>query len=463
MLELFRQGLAELGIQPGGPAVLLGFSGGPDSTCLLHLLVESGIDVVAAHLNHQQRPEAAQDVKHCQTFAEGLGAAFLTGTADVPLLAENFNIGLEEAGRKARYAFFDQAAYQTNCALIATAHTQDDLVETVLFNLARGTGMAGLAGIPERRQNIVRPLLSFTRAQVLDYIKKHELPVLHDPGNDNLDFARVRIRRRILPELETVNPEFRANVARLASLVSEENEFLEGVAAAALEKCERPPNGDLAFLTQDCELVLDRESLAVLPPVVLRRALRLAVTFIGATLDHAQTVSLQRAVQNAETTSVTAEGGKVVVETSSNFVHVRDLEPVEPFRFPLTFPGETVSDVFGWKLIAENWSPTDYERNPGSLEVVLTHDPSAGGLYFRSVQAGDKIRPLGLEGSKLVSDVLNDRKFTLAAKKRLPIICDMAGPVWVPGCCLAERVKITPESRRAVRLRLEPNGPVPGP
>jgi tRNA(Ile)-lysidine synthase len=168
MLERFRDHLATSGLVPDGVPILVGYSGGADSTCLVHLLHQVGIPIVAAHLHHGQREEAETELKLCQAFAESLNIPFVSGRADVPRLAQDIRIGLEEAGRNARYGFFQQAAYQTGCDLIATAHTRDDHVETVLFNITRGTGMSGLAGIPERRDSIVRPLLPFTRQETRD-------------------------------------------------------------------------------------------------------------------------------------------------------------------------------------------------------------------------------------------------------------------------------------------------------
>src|SRR5688572_13418576 len=155
MLERLRSFVADKGLIPDGAKVLVGYSGGADSTCLLHLLHLAKVNCVAAYLHHGQRSEADQELEGCAAFAEGLGIPFVSGQADVPRLAMDRGIGIEEAGREARYAFFEEAAKQTGCDLIATAHTKSDLAETVLLNLIRGTGLAGLGGIPVRRGNII--------------------------------------------------------------------------------------------------------------------------------------------------------------------------------------------------------------------------------------------------------------------------------------------------------------------
>src|SRR5690606_9216541 len=146
------------------------------------------------------------------------------------------------------------------------------------------------------------------------------------------------------------------SVSRTTAILTEENEFLNSMAASQLENCELIENGNLHFLTQDCEVILDREKLSVLPDPLLKRCIRFAVEFLGATLEYEPTLIIAQSIKNAETGAITAEGGKIVVEFHTDKVHIRELQTFEPFRFPLTIPGDTESDLFGWKLTAESWS-----------------------------------------------------------------------------------------------------------
>ena len=279
MLEKMRRHLESTGLIPEGARVLVAYSGGADSTCLLHLLSQLGIDVVAAHLHHGQRPEGDKEMKLCETFADSIGVPFVGGRADVPAIAAERKVGLEEAGREARYTFLAQAADRLDCDFIATGHTRDDHSETVLLHMARGSGLAGLAGIPAKRDNVVRPLLPFSRTETKAYcvgLWTHD-----DPSNSDESFSRARIRHRVLPELRHINPEINETIARLSAIVSEEDVFLNGMAAAALEQCEVLLNGDLRFLTLDIEAAFDAERLRHLPPALLRRAIRLACQAIG--------------------------------------------------------------------------------------------------------------------------------------------------------------------------------------
>ena len=460
MLDQFREHIEGTRLIPPGSRVLVGYSGGADSTCLVHLLKLAGVDLVAAHLHHGQRSEADEEQAKCEAFCNEMGIPFATGKADVPLMAAELKIGLEEAGRKARYTFFHQAAFRLECDLIATAHTLNDHVETVLMHLARGSGLSGLSGIPVSRDNVVRPLLAFTRKQTRDYCEGHNLWYHEDPANSDLTFSRARVRHRILPELEAINPAVMASVARLSELADEEDRFLNGIAAAALEQSELSLNGELSFLTLDCEAAFDRGKLGSLPPVLFRRAIRLAAQALGATMERDHLAKIELGVASLAGGAVTAEGGEVVVEWKDDLIQVRQVRPTEPFRYSITVPGETVSEDFGWQFEAleTETAATDASQCRASMTTLLPVDAIKGSLYFRTVQAGDQMKPLGFDGNRKISDLLGEARLTPAARARLPIVCDLVGPIWVPGVCLDQRMRLLAPTHRTIQLRF---GPVP--
>ncbi len=456
MLERLRRHLTETGLISEGSRLLVGYSGGADSTCLVHLLQALNVDFVAAHLHHGQRVEADKEMALCEAFCQSIDVPFVSGRADVPRMSRDLKIGLEEAGRMARYNFLNQAARRLECDLIATAHTATDSVETILFNLVRGTGPSGLAGIQGLRDGLLRPMLPFTRAETVEYCEQNGLWFHNDPANESMDFSRARIRHRISPELALVNPNYETAILRCASILSEEDQFLNGAAASALERAELPLNGELAFLTRDAEIAFDRNVMNSLPPVLFKRACRLAFQALGASIDYDQTELLAKGFSTIESGSVTADGGVVVAEWDEKTLHFRQLQPTEPFRFKLTCPGETESEEFGWKISAYH-SPASETRNERTkLRVELSIAKTQGELYFRSAQPGDAMQPLGFEGNRKLSDLLSEAKLTRAARSRLPIICDFVGPIWAPGVCLSHRIDKEPECERVLVLEFEP-------
>lgn len=457
MRQRFKEHLKTSGLIPPGARVLVGYSGGADSTCLLHLLHDAEVDVVAGHLHHGQRPEADLEMKLCEAFCGELGVPFVGGRADVPGMSKETGMGLEESGRHARYHFFAQAAFRTGCDLIATAHTRTDQIETVLLNLTRGAGLQGLSGIPEKRDNLIRPLLPFTRHETRAYCEEHALWFHEDPANSDLSFSRARIRHRVLPELRGINPGAEAAIARCADIVREEDQFLSGMAAAALEQTQIPLNGELAFLTEDVEVLFDRARLGSLPEVLFRRCLRLAFGALGASVDLDQCLAVCHGLKTQARGSVTAEGGEVVAEWDEQALGVRKLLPTAPFRYGLTLPGETESEEFGWAFTAYEAAPSEQIGERAGLRVEIDPAKTKGTLYFRTAESGDTMQPLGFSGRRKLADLMSEAGLSLAARRRLPIVCDMVGPVWAPGVCLSERVRKGPETSSVIVVEFGPN------
>lgn len=420
--------------------MLVGYSGGADSTCLLHLLHLSGVDVVGAYLHHGQREEADDEQRRCQEFCESLDIPFVAGKADVPKIAESMGIGLEEAGREARYTFFKQAARASGCHLIATAHTKTDLAETVLLNLSRGTGLSGLSGIPQRRENIIRPLLAFSREQTKGYCEGLGLWTHDDPANSDLNFSRARIRHRVLPELRSINPRVESSIGKLAAIVSEEDEFLDAAAAAALEQAELKSENPLAFLSQDGEVILSSVRMAHLPPVLFRRGIRLATEVLGGQLDYHQTEAVVEGVRWSKPGSVTSEGGKVHVSWTAEEISLQSAQLPAPFRTVFQVPGDLFADDLGWQIVSSKEAPDGFEGNRrAGLTVALDLSALKGDLIARGMLPGDKLVPYGFDHHRKVSDLVAEAGISEWARRKLPVISDMLGPIWVPGVCLGTR------------------------
>jgi tRNA(Ile)-lysidine synthase len=456
LLQRFSDHLDREQLIPEGSKVLVGYSGGADSTCLLHMLRKLGKGVCAGHLHHGMRKEADDEMAKCEGFAQQIDIPILTGKTDVPGLAAGLKVGMEEAGRHARYEFFERAADALGCDLIATAHTKTDQAETVLLNMVRGSGLSGLAGIPSKRGKVVRPMLPFSREEAREYCHRHGLWFHDDPANEDIGNARTRVRLNVIPELESINSAAVDNITRMAARVRAEDELLDSMAAAALERAELRPNGDLHFLTEDAEAYFTTEALASVPVPLLKRCVRLLARVFGTQLesDEIDRIAAEIHVRSG-LGAVTAPGGEVVFEWSQERLTVRSLAENEAFRFPLTVPGETYADELGWKLVAHPVDATPANWSRSGFTTFL--DPAAlkGNLYFRSLQPGDRIQPLGFDGSRKVADILSEQGATQSLRQRLPIICDMLGPVWVPGYCASERCKPQQGTQSPIKLSFE--------
>lgn len=233
-------------IPPGG-GVLCALSGGADSMYLLCRLLDGrerySWTVQAAHLNHGLRLTAQRDEDFVRSWCARHSVPLTVGTADAATFAAREGLGVEEAGRTLRYAFLEETARQEGLALIATGHHAGDNAETVLMNLIRGCGLHGLTGIPERRGNIVRPMLNVTRREIEDYLKEHGVPHVEDETNTDPAYTRNRVRLQLLPLLEQLNPQAAAHIAAAARRLREDEQELSRQAALAADQALDVPEG----------------------------------------------------------------------------------------------------------------------------------------------------------------------------------------------------------------------------
>lgn len=235
------------GLIPPGSGVLCALSGGADSMYLLCRLLEGrekyGWTVQAAHLNHGLRPTARRDEDFVRDWCGKRDVPLTVGHAAAGELARREGLSIEEAGRVLRYAFLEETARREGLGLIATGHHAGDNAETVLMNLIRGCGLNGLTGIPERRGNIVRPMLEASRPEIEGYLTAHNIPHVEDETNADPAYTRNKVRHQLLPLLEELNPRAAAHIAAAARRLGEDEALLAAQAAPLLEEALDIPGG----------------------------------------------------------------------------------------------------------------------------------------------------------------------------------------------------------------------------
>src|SRR3990170_668994 len=241
MLDKVRNTIKRFGMLNSGDTVVIGVSGGVDSVVLLYMLVklseEYKLSVIAAHLNHGLRgKESDRDEAFVKKLAKKLGVKFTGKRTDINSLLKKGD-SLQDIAREVRYAFFEEVANRYTADKIATGHNLDDQAETMVIRFLRGAGLNGLSGILPRRGKHIRPLLDVSREEIEEYADKNKLKFVRDSSNKSIKYLRNKIRLKLMPALEHYNPRLKNDMARLAHIISRDEEYLEDKAKDAYKEC----------------------------------------------------------------------------------------------------------------------------------------------------------------------------------------------------------------------------------
>ena len=430
MLEQVKALTTEYDMFPRGGKVLCAVSGGADSMCLLHLawsMAEAGgFQVAAAHYHHGMRGAAADaDAAFVETFCKERNIPCVVERGDVYGQAQRLGLGVEETGRQLRYEFLRRTAEELGCNRIATAHNADDNLETLLLHLVRGAGLHGLAGIPPRRGEIVRPLLTTSRSDIEAYLAEHGLTHVEDCTNADESYARNRIRRQVVPVLRQLNPRLTESAAETMGYLRSDNDYLNAQAAAA---CAH------ARWAED-DLVIEARYIAQLPAAIAPRAARRMLEMMGDGNTDCSAAHLKAIVDLATGEDPSAVAflphGRLVQRVYKDLLFTTQSEPLPPFSpTPLNLDGETAPEGTLWRCRC--WATTcPAEGEPGVL--YLAREAVEGELVLRPRQTGDEIALPRRGGTKTVKKLFIDEKVPRRDRERVPVLADGAGVLAVAG------------------------------
>ena len=462
ILERVRATLRERQLlPPEGGTVIVGYSGGADSTALLHLLTRLqgafNLRIHAAHLHHGMRPEADNDVRVCASVCAQLGVPLHVERVDVPALAQTERISLEEAGRNARYTFFERLARELNAVAVALAHTRDDQIETILINLLRGTGPRGLCGMPYQRDRIIRPLLDATREQTHQYCAAQGLPTVFDSTNLDPHQLRRRVRMELIPLLRDLSPAFDRHLLRLADILENEEAWWEYEVHSLLE-CGSVASADAEASLQHSKM--GREFFTRLHPALQRRILREWLRAHLGTLRLPPYEILEgircAALQGKRTSWQLSDTLRLTTDEAALTLHTKPPD-LEPYEYPVELETPILIPQAGAWLEARLLDAPPPTLHAAPDCACIDADAVQGQLTVRNGRRGDRFQPLGMPVPKKLSDIFVDRKMPRVERWRLPLLCDAAGILWVPGYTIAARARITPHTTRALHITLRRN------
>ncbi len=469
-----------------GDAVVVGVSGGPDSLCLLHLLLRLrdvyALELHVAHLNHRLRgAEANADAAFVARLAAEWGLPATIEARDVAALAQDSGLAIEEAARQARYTFLARVARHWGAGKIAVGHNADDQVETIVMHWLRGSGLAGLRGmLPSSRLKemrlaesenstraanarllLIRPLLETPRADIEAYCTKEGLEPRFDRSNLDTTYYRNRLRHEVIPFLESYNPQIRQVLLRTAEIFRADYALLRREAAAAWS----------SIAISQCEeaIVFDLEKWRALPLSLQRSILREAIHRLRRSLRNINWVHVENAIAvlsaghtGARATLPRALEARIhydqfIIGNRGYMPPLPDQPWLRDVQVPLSLPGQTVLPGSEWRIVTEILTGAELDRQALEYtqpwQAYLDLEATGNDLSLRTRRPGDRFWPQGL-GDKptSVNSFMINAKIPQAWRDRIPLLVSPEQVLWVAGWRIDERAKVTEATKRTVHL-----------
>ena len=424
IIERVRNYCLEKNLLNTGDRIILAVSGGPDSVMLLHILhsfcPEIGVEIAVAHIEHGLRgPDSLDDQQFVKRLTGELGLEFHTKSVSVPDIRHRGE-SVEEAARRVRYEFLFDLLKTTGSDKIATGHTLDDSVETVIFRLVTGTGPSGFSGILPRTGSVIHPLLAVTREQIMSYLLVKDLEYRTDRTNFDLRYPRNRIRHDIIPVFRGINERYREHIQQLADIVREESDLFESIARENLSKV-------LVDWTDDAVSIKHREFLAFEPAVrrriiieVVRNLLSEAGTADRAYLPH-KVIRFLAEYDDIGNKVLYQKGGFAVQLEYGMLLFKKSVVNVQykPYLYSVEETGIPVpiKEIKRTAIFRKRDQVETFENNKLYFDYHKLKFP----IVMRSRKEGDSIY-LGNLGSKKIKSLFIDEKVPKEARERVPIV-----------------------------------------
>ena len=419
--------------------VIVGLSGGADSVALLHILYSLGYQCIAAHCNFKLRNEESdRDESFVREFVDDFKIPAFFIKFETIEYAKNHNISIEMAARDLRYAWFEKIRIEQDASVIAVAHHIDDNVETLLMNLVRGTGLRGMTGIPVRNGHIIRPMLCFTREEILEYLVRYNLDFVEDSTNASSDYMRNKFRNEVIPLLEEINPAVKNILAqtidRFKGIQSEFQTYMSKLGAEIVEY----QNGDMYI---DIEMLKNEPH-----PATVLFELTYAYGFHP---DQIQDIvglldGISGKIFNSDTHRLLKDRKKLIISK---------IENIDSTELAISENLEEIFSPIQLQFLLQNNS-SDFQVSTQSNRVHIDADKLKFPLIVRTWREGDSFVPFGMKGHKKISDLYIDQKLSLHEKEKTYLLVSGEEIVWVIGLRLDNRYRITDKSKRILEVSM---------
>lgn len=442
--------------------ITVAFSGGSDSVALLHLFWrlkrERGYMVNAVHVEHGIRGQLSlRDAEFAESFCQKIGIPLQIVHIDVPSYQKiNPSISIEEAARLLRYKALKENATKFNSQVIALGHHADDQIETILLNILRGTGISGLTGIQKVREEdgflYFRPLLDFTKDDILVYCQKNHLNYVDDETNFETDYTRNRLRLQLLPLLETYNPAFKKTILRLKEAAEETEAYLDSQLAREEINVYSSLGPNKTFLK------INLDEISKLPTILVKRLLRQLVKEItGFYPDYNTVLSLESLTNERLGSSYHQLSADLVASREYNTLYLAQsfaLLPEPEIIFKKDSSGTLTKK--DWYLEYQTLPKEKIDLGMSTpLSEVVDEEKLIKPLKLRTRKPGDIFFPLGALGPKKLKDFFIDLKVPKRLRKQIPLLVDTEDNiVWVVGFRISEAYKVDENTKHCLVLRI---------
>ena len=430
-----------------GDKLLIAFSGGADSLFALHFFnkykTKYGITLSAFHLNHLLRgTESDEDEKFCRAFCEKEEIEFHSENFDVKKYAAKNKLSLEEAARIIRYNLLENFAEANGFSKIVTAHNSDDNTETVLLNLFRGTGLNGASGIPVKRGMVIRPFLSVAKKEIVDYLTGNNILFRTDSSNLQNDFNRNFLRNEIIPKIrKKINPSLDLNILKFSETAADSYKIISGLTDKIIKQGIEPTENGIKILNLINSNFEDETT---------KMAIKLSTEkYLNIILSFDNILQIKNLfAHNTGSRLDLSDNLSAIREREFIYLYRKDLQNEQKKEWTLNLNEEI--NIEG-KKISARIVPKATINNSGNIEFI-DGDRISFPLKIRRWKAGDKFTPLGLKGTKKISDFLTDIKVDAANKKNQFVVLSNKKIIWVINGRIDESVKTDKNSKRIIKL-----------
>ncbi len=448
--ERIEQTIQRYDLLSKGERVIVACSGGADSVCLFHLLLELHDDwrfeLFLDHFNHGLRPEAWEDELFVKDLADRFSIPFFSGSEDVKQFGSKKRINLEEAGRELRYAFLKKHAERLD-AKVATAHTMNDQAETFFMRLMRGSGMRGLSGIsPVLGSVIVRPLIDVGREEVEAYLADHAIEYRVDESNLDRRYFRNRVRHDLIPYIQNhFDPGIVRRIGKLVSLLREEDSLLDGMAQRILES---------ALVHKDKKPQIDMEKLSGISVALKRRVVRHFLSILRGDLRKISSEDVETILKLKEGKDFSLEKDIVLSYRKGRIGQKKEESP--PLEYECVWdPGkklvlkELQMEFSGQREEAKTLSSLDFDDEK---RAFLDRKKLKFPLIVRNRKEGDRYQPVGAPGRQKLKEIMRAKGIPADERDKHPVFVSKGEIVWVLGLPVAEKAKIQDTTQEILRI-----------